>query len=232
MADSSGMSLREADFVQDEHSSEQAPAETGRSPQPSVESRLKRALDIVVALGAITFFAPALVVIVIAVKLDSAGPVLFMQRRNGVNREVFKIFKFRSMTTMDDGAVVQQATRGDSRITRVGGFLRRTSLDELPQLFNVLRGEMSIVGPRPHALAHDDHYSRLIPLYTRRFEAKPGMTGLAQVEGFRGETETIDKMEARIDCDVQYIDNWSIWLDIKIIFRTASVVLFGQRTAY
>jgi lipopolysaccharide/colanic/teichoic acid biosynthesis glycosyltransferase len=145
--------------------------------------------------------------VALAVRLDSRGPILFRQNRNGFNGRPFRIYKFRSMTVMEDGAVVTQAKRDDARVTRVGRFLRRSSLDELPQLLNVLKGDMSLVGPRPHALAHDDHYSGLLAEYAFRHHVKPGITGWAQVNGFRGETPTIDLMKRRIDLDLQYIAN-------------------------
>ncbi|MBN9447724.1 MAG: sugar transferase, partial [Bosea sp.] len=157
--------------------------------------------------------------------IDSKGPVLFLQRRYGFNQEPFRIFKFRTMTTTDDGAVIRQATRGDPRITRVGRHLRRYNLDELPQLINVIAGQMSLVGPRPHALAHDREYQRKIALYARRHNVKPGITGWAQVNGLRGETDTDEKMARRVAYDHWYIDNWSFWLDLAILLRT----LFSPR---
>ena len=141
------------------------------------------------------------------------------------------MWKFRTMTVCEDGDVVTQATRGDNRITTVGGFLRKTSLDELPQLFNVLKGDMSLVGPRPHATAHNELFRKQIPGYMLRHKVKPGITGLAQVNGWRGETDTLEKMERRIECDHQYIREWSIWMDLKILLRTLSVV-FSTKNAY
>jgi putative colanic acid biosynthesis UDP-glucose lipid carrier transferase len=162
-----------------------------------------------------------LVGIAIAVKLSSPGPALFRQYRKGMNGEVFSIYKFRSMYQSADkpGAVVQ-AQKGDARITRVGRFLRSTSLDELPQFLNVLKGEMSVVGPRPHAVEHDEYYKDLVQHYMFRYRIKPGITGWAQVNGFRGETAELEKMEGRVRLDLYYIQNWSFWMDMKIILLT------------
>jgi putative colanic acid biosynthesis UDP-glucose lipid carrier transferase len=157
--------------------------------------------------------------------------VLFRQRRNGLDGREIVVWKFRSMRTMDDGAVVRQATRGDPRITPFGAFIRRTSLDELPQFFNVLQGQMSIVGPRPHAVAHNDEYRELIRAYMVRHKVKPGITGWAQVNGHRGETDTLDKMRARVEYDLEYLHHWSLGLDLRIIARTVALVL-GDRHAY
>ncbi len=165
------------------------------------------------------------------VKLSSPGPVFFRQKRYGLDGKEILVWKFRSMRTCDNGPVVQQATRQDPRITPIGAILRRTSLDELPQLFNVIEGSMSLVGPRPHASAHNERYRKLIRGYMLRHKVKPGITGLAQVEGFRGETETLDKMQKRVDCDHRYIREWSVWLDLKIMLRTFFVV-FKQQNAY
>ncbi|GGY54997.1 undecaprenyl-phosphate glucose phosphotransferase [Parvularcula lutaonensis] len=172
--------------------------------------------------------SPVMLACAIAVKLDSKGPVFFVQRRQGMAGDIFPIIKFRSMRVMEDGDDVQQATEDDDRITRVGRFLRRTSLDELPQLFNVLKGEMSLVGPRPHALKHDEYYSALIKDYAARHRVKPGMTGWAQVNGFRGETSEPEKMEARLRYDLQYIENWSLWFDLRILVLTVKAVLKPQ----
>ncbi|WP_071467508.1 undecaprenyl-phosphate glucose phosphotransferase [Polynucleobacter asymbioticus] len=181
---------------------------------------LKKLEDLV--LGGIIFLLtlPLMILIGVAVKLNSSGPILFKQRRYGLNGEVIQVLKFRTMKTLDDGAVVVQASKDDPRITSLGRFLRRTSLDELPQFWNVLQGSMSIVGPRPHAVAHNEEYRQLIEGYMLRHKVKPGITGWAQVNGLRGETETLDKMKARIDYDLYYINHWSIWLDLKIIFMT------------
>jgi putative colanic acid biosynthesis UDP-glucose lipid carrier transferase len=167
----------------------------------------------------------------VLVKLSSPGPVFFRQRRYGLDGKEILVWKFRSMRVCDNGPVVIQATKEDPRITPIGRILRRTSLDELPQLFNVIEGTMSLVGPRPHASAHNERYRKLIRGYMLRHKVKPGITGLAQVEGFRGETETLDKMQKRIDCDHRYIREWSVWLDLRILLRTFFVV-FKQENAY
>lgn len=188
------------------------------------ERALKRGLDIAGALVAIACLWPVFLMIALAIKFDSRGPVIFAQDRTGFNGRVFRIFKFRSMRTLDNGPVVRQARRGDARITAVGRWIRATSLDELPQFFNVLKGDMSLVGPRPHVIAHDCEYSAIIADYALRHHAKPGITGLAQVSGLRGETETPDLMARRVESDLWYIANWSLWLDIKILFRTVGAV--------
>ena len=179
--------------------------------------------------------APAYVLIAAAIKLDSPGPVFYRQQRRGFSREPIAVLKFRSMYSelcdRPDADVVRQATRGDPRVTRIGRILRRTSLDELPQLFNVLRGEMSLVGPRPHAVAHDQHYGKLIDNYLGRHRVKPGITGWAQVHGYRGETSNLEQMRRRVELDLYYIDHWSIWLDAQILFRTL-IVGFVHRQAY
>jgi putative colanic acid biosynthesis UDP-glucose lipid carrier transferase len=189
---------------------------------------LKRVEDYLLAFIALILLAPLMAVIAIVVKLDSKGPVFFRQRRHGYNHRIIEVIKFRSMTSLDDGNEIVQVKRGDQRVTRVGRILRRTSLDELPQLINVLRGEMSIVGPRPHALAHNTYYGSLIENYANRHRVKPGITGWAQVHGFRGETEDPEKMAQRIQYDLAYIDNWTIWLDIKIILMTPLFGLFRK----
>ena len=194
--------------------------ELQRAPLQPAERLAKRAFDLVIAAAALVVLAPVLLLIALAIKLDSDGPILFKQARGGFNGRAFVIVKFRSMHVMDDGARIIQATRHDGRVTRVGWWLRRSSLDELPQLINVLRGEMSLVGPRPHALAHDDEYSRLISRYSFRHHVKPGMTGWAQVKGFRGETPTAELMNVRVQLDLSYVRNWSFWLDLKILFMT------------
>lgn len=176
--------------------------------------------DYVLGAMMIIFFAPIMLLIAVAIKIDSAGPVFFRQRRHGFNHQVITVLKFRTMVVAQDGANVPQAKRDDPRVTRVGRFLRKTSLDELPQLINVLRGEMSLVGPRPHALSHNEHYSAHLENYANRHKVKPGLTGWAQVNGFRGETETPEKMRCRVECDLYYINNWSLWFDIKIILMT------------
>ncbi len=191
-----------------------------RRPMSFGDIAIKRVFDAVTATLALVVFAPLLALVALAIKLDSKGPVFFMQRRYGFNQQPFRIYKFRTMFTLDDGDVVRQAAANDPRITRVGRFLRRWNLDELPQLLNVIQGEMSLVGPRPHALAHDHEYERRIALYARRHNVKPGITGWAQVNGFRGETSTDDKMAARVEHDLFYIDHWSIMLDLRILAQT------------
>jgi Undecaprenyl-phosphate glucose phosphotransferase len=188
----------------------------------TVEIALKRAFDFFGALAILVVASPVLLAIALAIALEGKGSVMFSQRRYGFNQQEFRIYKFRTMTVSEDGDTVQQATRDDARITRIGAFLRRYNLDELPQLLNVLRGEMSLVGPRPHALAHDRDYARRISLYARRHNVKPGITGWAQVNGFRGLTDTDEKMSRRIDHDLWYIDNWSLWLDVMILLRTVA----------
>ena len=191
-----------------------------RHPLGAFEAMSKRAFDIVSSSVAIVLLSPLLLLIAALIKYDSNGPVFFRQRRRGYNLIEFGIWKFRTMTTLDDGAVVKQATANDARITRVGRFLRKYSLDELPQLFNVLKGEMSLVGPRPHAVAHDEFFEQRIARYPRRLNMKPGITGWAQVNGFRGETDTDDKMASRVEHDLYYIDNWSLGFDIYIVLLT------------
>jgi Undecaprenyl-phosphate glucose phosphotransferase len=186
---------------------------------------LKAVEDIVIGTIALVCLAPLMALIALAVKLESPGPVLFKQRRHGLNRRVIEVMKFRSMHVQENGADVKQATRNDPRVTRLGRVLRATSLDELPQLINVLRGEMSLIGPRPHALVHDDHYGEMLEGYANRHQVKPGMTGWAQVNGFRGPTETPDKMQSRVDHDLYYIDHWSLWLDLRILAMTVFVGL-------
>jgi Undecaprenyl-phosphate glucose phosphotransferase len=189
------------------------------------ERAIKRAPDIVVSATAIMFFSPLFLIAAIAVKLDSSGPVIFRQRRSGFNAKEFVIYKFRTITVLEDGPVVTQASRNDLRFTRIGRFLRRSSLDELPQLFNVLKGDMSLVGPRPHALAHGDEYRVHISDYAFRHHVKPGMTGWAQVNGLRGETAYFEQMAERVKFDLWYINNWSQGLDLNILLRTCFEVL-------
>jgi putative colanic acid biosysnthesis UDP-glucose lipid carrier transferase len=172
--------------------------------------------------------APLMILIALAVKLTSAGPVLFRQRRYGLNGEEIMIYKFRSMTVCEDGTVVNQATRRDRRVTPLGRILRSTSLDELPQLLNVLEGKMSVVGPRPHAVAHNELYRKLISGYMIRHKVRPGITGWAQVNGLRGETETVEKMRERVRFDLEYLSHWSPWLDVKIICKTLWVIARDQ----
>lgn len=184
----------------------------------------KALLDRTVALIAIILLSPVLLATALAVKMSSPGPVLFKQKRHGWNGKIIKVWKFRSMRLHEDQEI-KQASRHDPRITRVGQFIRRTSIDELPQLFNALQGRMSLVGPRPHAVAHNDYYTGKIDAYMARHRIKPGITGLAQISGFRGETQTLDKMEKRVELDLAYINNWSLWLDIKILIKTPFTLL-------
>ncbi len=195
------------------------------SPFTGFNSMIKRGSDIILGACIQVMLLPIMLVIAIAVKATSKGPVIFRQRRYGLYGEEIIVYKFRSMTVAEDGAKVVQATKNDQRVTKIGAFLRRSSLDELPQFINVLQGRMSIVGPRPHAVAHNEQYRKLIKGYMLRHKVKPGITGWAQVNGLRGETETLDKMEARVEYDLDYLRNWSLWLDIQIIFRTVKVVL-------
>lgn len=195
------------------------------------DAPLKRALDFFGALVGILLLSPFLLLVALVIVVESRGSPLFKQRRSGYRGAPFVIYKFRSMTVREDGATIVQAVRDDVRITRFGRLIRRTSIDELPQLFNVLNGDMSLVGPRPHALAHDEYYGALVPGYAARFNAKPGITGLAQVSGLRGQTETIDDMARRVAKDLEYIRTWSIFSDIKILFMTVLTFLF-QPAAY
>ena len=201
------------------------------SPFYGFNGLVKRLSDIVFAGTILAAIAPLLVCISVGVKLSSRGPILFKQRRYGLDGRKIVVYKFRSMTVAEDGDLVRQATRNDARITRFGAFLRRTSLDELPQFINVLQGRMSVVGPRPHAVAHNELYRKLIRGYMIRHKVRPGITGLAQIMGWRGETDTVDKMKARIEYDLQYLRNWSVLLDLQIILKTVVVVL-GKQNAY
>lgn len=181
---------------------------------------VKRGLDICLATAGLLVLAPMLAVVALAIKLDSPGPILFAQRRHGLNRKEFKIFKLRTMSVMEDGAHAVQAARKDARVTRVGAVLRKTSIDELPQLFNVLRGDMSLVGPRPHPLSLDNQYASELETYSSRHKVKPGITGWAQINGHRGPTDKPGLMQSRVQHDLHYINNWSFWLDMKIIAAT------------
>jgi putative colanic acid biosynthesis UDP-glucose lipid carrier transferase len=198
------------------------------TPFTGTNELVKRISDIVLASIILLLISPLLLTIAIGVKMSSPGPAIFRQRRNGLDGEEIIVYKFRSMRVMDDGAVVKQATKGDPRITPFGAFLRKTSLDELPQFINVLQGRMSIVGPRPHAVAHNELYRQLIKAYMVRHKVKPGITGWAQVHGHRGETDTVEKMQARVEYDLEYLRNWSLGLDLQIIARTIVVVLRGS----
>ncbi len=201
------------------------------NPLYGIDGLLKRVSDLVLGALILACAAVPMLAIAAAVKFTSKGPVFFRQKRYGINGQEILIWKFRTMTCCEDGATVKQATKNDQRVTRVGAFLRRTSLDELPQLFNVLEGSMSLVGPRPHATAHNEQYRSLIEGYMLRHKVKPGITGLAQVMGYRGETETLDKMAGRVRFDHQYIREWSLCMDMRILARTFSIVL-KQEGAY
>ncbi len=198
------------------------------NPFYGVDGMVKRLLDVTVGSLLLLAASPVMALVALAVKLTSRGPVFFKQKRYGLDGRAIDVWKFRSMTVCENGAVVTQAKKQDARFTPIGAFLRKTSLDELPQLFNVLEGSMSLVGPRPHANAHNEHFRKQIQGYMLRHKVKPGITGLAQVSGWRGETDTLEKMEKRVECDHQYIRDWSPWLDLKILFRTVFTVLSRQ----
>ena len=203
------------------------------TPFNGTNGLVKRSTDIIFTLLILLIISPILLIVALGVKLSSPGPLIFKQKRYGLNGEEIVVYKFRSMTTIDNGDNVVQATKNDQRVTSFGKFIRKTSLDELPQFFNVLQGGMSIVGPRPHAVAHNEMYRKLIKGYMIRHKVKPGITGWAQVNGLRGETEVLEKMQARVDYDIAYLRNWSPGLDIYIILKTVWVVFFkGQNSAY
>ncbi|WP_227815728.1 undecaprenyl-phosphate glucose phosphotransferase [Nitrogeniibacter aestuarii] len=195
------------------------------TPFTGASGVIKRISDIILSILIMILISPIMLFAAIGVKLSSSGPVIFKQRRYGLDGKEIVVYKFRSMTTCDDGKDVKQATRGDSRITRFGAFIRKTSIDELPQFINVLQGRMSIVGPRPHAVSHNETYRKLIKGYMVRHKVKPGITGWAQVNGYRGETETVEKMEKRIEYDLEYLRNWSLSMDLWIIIKTAVTTL-------
>ena len=201
------------------------------TPFRGFRSFLKRASDIIFSTVILLLISPVLLLIALMVKSTSPGPVIFKQRRYGLDGEQIVVYKFRSMAVTEDGSTIQQATKNDLRITRLGAILRRTSLDELPQFFNVLQGRMSIVGPRPHAVAHNEMYRTLIKGYMVRHKVRPGITGWAQVNGLRGETDKLEKMQARVDFDLEYLRKWSLLLDMVIIARTIRLV-FKDSTAY
>jgi len=201
------------------------------SPIVGLNALFKRLFDLVVGGLALLALSPLMALIALGIKLESPGPVLFRQRRYGLDGRQIVVWKFRSMTVIEDGSVVRQATRDDKRITRLGAFLRRTSLDELPQLFNVILGSMSLVGPRPHAVAHNEEYRGLIKGYMVRHKVKPGITGWAQVNGLRGETDSVDKMRLRIEHDIEYLRRWSPGFDVLILFKTA-IIVFQRTNAY
>lgn len=204
--------------------------EVQRKPISGWGRLLKLIQDYVVASIALTLLSPLFLAIAVAIKLDSKGPVFFRQRRHGFNHQIFSIWKFRTMTVMEDGDKAVQATRNDVRVTRVGRFLRRTSLDELPQLFNVLQGEMSVVGPRPHPLSLNSEFRHHLTKYENRHVVKPGMTGWAQINGFRGPTEDPELMRRRVEFDLDYIENWSIWMDLQIIAATPFTLIFSKNS--
>jgi Undecaprenyl-phosphate glucose phosphotransferase len=195
-------------------------AEIQRAPLTRLERALKRFIDLIGASAALLALSPLMLMTALFIKLDSVGPAFFLQKRNGFNGRSFRIVKFRTMHVLEDGEFVWQARRDDPRVTRIGRFLRRCNIDELPQLFNVLSGEMSLVGPRPHATAHNNEYAKVVGNYAFRHHVKPGITGWAQVNGYRGETATIDLMAKRVDLDLWYINQWSIWLDVRILLKT------------
>ena len=191
-----------------------------RLPLSRAEIVQKRLFDLIGAALALIALTPLIVAVAILIKLDGAGPIFFVQRRYGFNQQPFRIIKFRTMRALEDGTIVPQATRDDPRLTKIGRWLRRWNIDEIPQLFNVLTGDMSLVGPRPHAPSHDHDYERRISLYARRHNVKPGITGWAQINGYRGEIDSEEKIRKRVEHDLFYIDNWSLWLDLKVIART------------
>jgi putative colanic acid biosynthesis UDP-glucose lipid carrier transferase len=201
------------------------------TPFQGTRGLVKRGMDLVIGILALVLLSPFLLLIALFVKLSSPGPVIFRQRRYGLDGHIIDVYKFRTMTVTEDGLVVQQATRDDERVTSIGRFLRRFSIDELPQLLNVVRGNMSLVGPRPHAVAHNEQYRRLIRGYMVRHKVPPGITGLAQVNGCRGETSQLEDMQRRIEFDLEYLRHWSPTLDLQILFQTVWQV-FGDRKAY
>lgn len=201
------------------------------SPFSGLNAVLKRAFDLVMSSLILLLIWPGLLLIALAIKITSPGPVLFKQRRYGLGADRIMVYKFRTMNVEEDGATIIQASKNDQRVTRLGAFLRRTSLDELPQFFNVLGGSMSIVGPRPHAVAHNEQYRKLVNGYMIRHKARPGITGWAQVNGFRGETQTIEKMQRRVEYDLDYLRNWSLSLDLWIMVKTI-ITIWRDRNAY
>ncbi|MGA2999407.1 undecaprenyl-phosphate glucose phosphotransferase [Bradyrhizobium sp.] len=199
--------------------------EIQRAPLSTTEQSVKRTMDVAIGLLALIFLFPVMVLTALAIKLDGNGPIFFVQNRRGFSGRNFSMFKFRTMTVQENGEVITQATRNDPRVTEIGRLLRAASIDELPQLLNVIRGEMSLVGPRPHALAHDNYFERLLQDYAFRHHAKPGMTGWAQVNGLRGATPSIEQIAQRVQLDLWYINNWSLWLDIQILIKTLFEVM-------
>jgi len=187
----------------------------------------KNIFDKVLALMALVLLSPLLVLVSLFIKIDSRGPIIFKQDRNGLNNRTFKVWKFRTMRVMENGSEITQAKKGDDRITRLGNFLRKSSIDELPQLVNVLLGDMAIVGPRPHPVALNNRFRPLIENYDQRCAMKPGLTGLAQINGHRGPTETVEQMRKRIDCDIEYIQNWSLWTDTAAVIAVKAFFNLG-----
>jgi putative colanic acid biosynthesis UDP-glucose lipid carrier transferase len=200
---------------------------SGITPQVAIDP-IKRLFDIVVSALLLVFFAPVLLMAALLIKLESKGPALFRQTRGGLNGRTFTIYKLRSMRCTENGTDVVQAQRNDDRVTRIGKIVRSTSVDELPQLINVLKGDMSLVGPRPHAQAHDEFYSAQIPTYNMRFQARPGLTGLAQIRGFRGATSDVEDMSNRVRSDIAYIDTWTLMSDIRIMLLTVPHLLMAE----
>jgi exopolysaccharide biosynthesis polyprenyl glycosylphosphotransferase len=205
--------------------------EIQRAPLSQMEMAAKRVCDVLIAGATILFLSPMMIFVGAMIALDSKGPIIFRQNRNGFNGKQFVIYKFRTLSVLENGEVVNQVKRDDDRVTRIGRVLRATSIDELPQLFNVLKGDMSLVGPRPHAIAHDNQYTNLVADYALRHHVKPGMTGWAQVNGFRGETAQVEQMRKRVAFDLWYIDNWSFWFDLKILLFTC-VEITRRRNAF
>jgi len=205
--------------------------ELQRAPLSAAERVVKRAIDITLSMMALVFFLPVFVFTAIAIRLEGRGPIIFRQNRKGFNGHQFTMYKFRTMTVQENGDSVTQAVRNDPRVTRIGKLLRSSSIDELPQLLNVLLGQMSLIGPRPHALAHDNQFEKVLRDYAFRHHVKPGMTGWAQVNGLRGATPTVELISRRVTLDLWYINNWSLWLDIQILIKTLFEVL-RKRNAY
>jgi len=208
-----------------------SPADSSATPPAFrvATSRRKRAFDILFALVALLLFLPLMLTIGVLVRLETPGPALFRQRRTGLNGQIFTVFKFRTMSVAEDGDAIRQATRGDARVTPLGAVLRKFSIDELPQFLNVLRGEMSVIGPRPHAVAHDESWGRQVETYNLRFRARPGLTGYAAICGFRGEVKDLQAIVDRVGSDNEYIDTWSFALDLKIAWRTLPLIFTDTR---
>lgn len=194
-------------------------------------SSAKRLFDVCAAIIVLLALLPFCLFTAVLIRFETPGPALFRQRRTGLNGKKFNIYKFRTMTVVEDGVWVAQATSDDERVTRVGRLLRRTSLDEVPQLINIIRGEMSFVGPRPHAVAHDVEFALMVPAYVRRFRARPGLTGFAQVRGYRGEIRTREDLQGRVDADIEYIETWSVANDMATLIKTVPL-MFGDDRAY